>query len=627
MTLFSESDKELIFSFAEKLTGSCQQGDMRKEILVSNISRRMSENRILNLSQYLNFALDNKAEYQYLLSALTIHTTSWFREKPHFKMLFDFAIKFAQTNRNEMFKVWCAACSTGEEVYSFAALLDDVSQRISGFKYEILGSDIDPISVAHAQKALYSSESLRDIPLEYKKSFLIGSGPTAQYMTLKKTIRTQCKFEVRNLTKASDLTNKNTFQFIVCRNVLIYFEPDQVLQIVQRLCANLDKETGFLCLGHSESVPAEKLNIELVSNCVYRIPSSKNNEGGQETAKTVLILDESHSSRSFVSRVISGDNFTTHIAENQEQANHFLANGKIDLILVSAHKLEDDFLKWFFLKRQANVIIPAVIIADNISSEIIKILSNFTNSIQEVMEKKNFNSDSQSMIQLIHAILEPKKKKSNILRNGFQKPAKLYYPEIIVIGSSTGGTEALVTLLQNLPSNCPPVLIVQHISPAFAVPFRERLAQAANLKLGTMSPSSPLEAGHLYMAEGDHHIEIQRRGGTLFLRCSNAPPLASHRPAVEILFMSTVAAKTQALAILLTGMGADGSKGLLSLHKQGLLTCAQDEASCVVYGMPKEAIALGAASFIGNLTEIRRVINDCLSTSHPKKILDKKLAS
>ena len=627
MTLFSESDKELIFAFAERLTGSCQQGDMRKEILVSNVSRRMSENRILNLNQYLNFALDNAPEYQHLLSALTIHTTSWFREKPHFKMLFDFAIKFAQTNRNEMFKVWCAACSTGEEVYSFAAVLEEVSQRISGFKYEILGSDIDPISVAHAQKALYAIEGLRDIPQDYKKSFLKGSGPTAQFMTLKKSVRAQCKFEVRNLTKESDLVHNITFQFIVCRNVLIYFEPDQVIQIVKNLAANLDKETGFLCLGHSESVPAEKLNIELVSNCVYRVRMAKNADGTKAAAKSILILDESHSSRSVVSRVLSGDDFVTHIAENTEQANHFLANGKIDLILVSAHKLEDDFLKWFILKRQANVIIPAVIIADNNSSEVIKILSSFTNSTQEIMEKKNFNSDSQSIIQLIHAILEPKKKKSNILRNGFQKPAKLYYPEIIVIGSSTGGTEALVTLLQNLPANCPPVLIVQHISPAFALPFRERLAQAAHLKLGSMSPSVPLQSGHLYMAEGDHHIEIQRRGGTLFLRCSNAPPIASHRPAVEILFMSTVAAKTQALAVLLTGMGADGSKGMLSLHKQGLLTCAQDEASCVVYGMPKEAITLGAASFIGNLTEIRRVINDCLSTSHAMKISDKKLAS
>ena len=627
MTSFSAPEKELIFSFAERLTGSCQQGDMRKEILVSNVARRLAACGNSKLDQYLNFALDNAAEYQHLLSALTIHTTSWFREKPHFKMLFEMALKFAQSHKGQIFKVWCAACSTGEEVYSFAAVLDDVSQRIVGFKYEILGSDIDPISVSHAQKALYSAEGLTDIPTDYKKSFLKGSGPTAQFMTLKKSVRAQCKFEVRNLTKESDLVHNITFQFIVCRNVLIYFEPDQVIQIVKNLAANLDSETGYLCLGHSESVPAEKLNLALVSNCVYRPASLKNSLGEKSNAKNILIFDDSHSSRSVVSRVLSGDDFTTHIAESSEQANQFLANGKIDLILICTHKLNDESLKWFIQKRQSNVIIPAVVIADNNSSEIINLFAHFLESIQEVVEKKTFNSDSQSTLKLIHAILAPKKKQNNILKNGFQKPSKMYFPEIIVIGSSTGGTEALVTLLTNMPANSPPILIVQHISPAFAVAFKERLAATAHLKLGTLSPANPLEPGHLYMADGDHHIEIQRRGGSLFLRCTNAPPLSSHRPAVEILFMSTVTAKTQALGILLTGMGADGAKGLLSLHKQGLLTCAQDEASCVVYGMPKEAIALGAASFIGNLQEIRRVINDSLSTSHIKKHQIKKLAS
>ena len=150
---FSQDDEETIYSLAEALTGSCQSGPMRKSNLLSSVARRMAACGCADLDEYLAMAEGDEQEFGQLVSALTIHTTSWFRELPHFELLRAEAERFAKVGSGDPFRVWVAACSSGEEVYSLGAMLEGVSQAFPGFRYEILASDIDPVSIGKAKRA------------------------------------------------------------------------------------------------------------------------------------------------------------------------------------------------------------------------------------------------------------------------------------------------------------------------------------------------------------------------------------------------------------------------------------------------------------------------------------------
>jgi len=182
-------------------------------------------------------------------------------------------------------------------------------------------------------------------------------------------------------------------------------------------------------------------------------------------------------------------------------------------------------------------------------------------------------------------------------------------PRMIAIGASTGGVEALHAVLGAFPADCPPTLVVQHVNARFAPSIAQSLDQACAPRVMVAEPDLPLRAGHVYLAPGDHrHLTVgggARPGGPLHIRLRPGAPIAGHVPSVDALFLS-VAERLgpEAAGILLTGMGADGAQGLLAMHRAGAFTIAQDEATSTVFGMPRAAIALGAAAVIAPLTGI-----------------------
>ena len=180
-----------------------------------------------------------------------------------------------------------------------------------------------------------------------------------------------------------------------------------------------------------------------------------------------------------------------------------------------------------------------------------------------------------------------------------------FRPDLILLGASTGGTDALNKLLTNFPTRSPPVLIVQHIPANFAKAFAERLISNSGLKLGEMRSGALLKEGHIYISLEDAHIGVKKHGGEYQLELSYSPPMNRHRPSVEYLFQSCLPFANKVAATILTGMGNDGAQSLAELKKRGGITFAQSEESCVVFGMPKEAIKLGGAGFIGDLRAIR----------------------
>ena len=166
--------------------------------------------------------------------------------------------------------------------------------------------------------------------------------------------------------------------------------------------------------------------------------------------------------------------------------------------------------------------------------------------------------------------------------------------KIIRIGASTGGTEAIRELLLQLPPDAPGIVIAQHMPPGFTRSFAQRLDRLCALSVREARGGERILPGHVFVAPGDAHLLVQRSGADYVTALSDAAPVNRHRPSVDVLFRSAVCAGDNAFAALLTGMGKDGAGGLLEMRRAGATTLAQDEACCVVYGMPKEAVALGA---------------------------------
>lgn len=175
-------------------------------------------------------------------------------------------------------------------------------------------------------------------------------------------------------------------------------------------------------------------------------------------------------------------------------------------------------------------------------------------------------------------------------------PARTTGPQrdmVIAIGSSTGGVEALFTIISSLPADCPPVLVVQHMPAAFTASFAARLDRDCAVRVTEAQDGTPIERGTVYIAPGgERHMELAGGlGGRIKLR--RGDPVTGHRPSVDVLFRSVAPLGASAIGLILTGMGSDGAEGLLAMRQAGARTLGQSRETCVVYGMPRAAFALG----------------------------------
>jgi len=178
---------------------------------------------------------------------------------------------------------------------------------------------------------------------------------------------------------------------------------------------------------------------------------------------------------------------------------------------------------------------------------------------------------------------------------------------VIAIGASTGGVEALREVLTALPPGMPPIVIAQHMPAGYTETFARRLDSICRIDVKQAEDGEPALRGAAYLAPGGRHLALARRGAAYALRVHDEAPVNRHRPSVDILFRAVAAAaRERAIAVMLTGMGADGAQAMLQLRAGGGYTLAQDEASCVVFGMPRQAIALGAVREVLPLAHIAR---------------------
>ncbi len=194
-----------------------------------------------------------------------------------------------------------------------------------------------------------------------------------------------------------------------------------------------------------------------------------------------------------------------------------------------------------------------------------------------------------------------------------QKAKEAAAGKVIAIGAATGGPEAIASILKRLPDGMPPILIVQHMPPDLVKVFAEQLGRICALEVKEAEPGEALAPGKVLLAPGNKHIVFQRGREGYFVAVKTGPLVFRQRPSIEVLFRSVAMyAGKEAIGVILTGMGKDGVQGLLDMKKAGAFTIAQDEASSAVYGMPKEALTIGAVTKLTALEEIPQILIDHL---------------
>lgn len=222
-------------------------------------------------------------------------------------------------------------------------------------------------------------------------------------------------------------------------------------------------------------------------------------------------------------------------------------------------------------------------------------------------------SAAQAKVAGMHPPVAPRNTADVVLTLGPAPRPRPTGDKIIAIGASTGGTEALREFLQAMPPGCPGIVIVQHMPEIFTRAFADRLNRDCTIEVKEAADGDRILNGRALIAPGNHHLLVQRNGSGYVAQVTHGPLVSRHRPSVDVLFRSVAkSVGSHAVGVIMTGMGNDGAQGLLEIRNCGARTIAQDESSCVVFGMPKEAIARDAVTAI---VPLRRIAESALKMS------------
>lgn len=232
--------------------------------------------------------------------------------------------------------------------------------------------------------------------------------------------------------------------------------------------------------------------------------------------------------------------------------------------------------------------------------------------------QKNFQAIGQDILRKVKVAATAKVRALDNLKPSLSsKSGAASKVDLIAIGASTGGVVALKEVIPLLPVDSPPVLIVQHMPEAYTAGFAERLNAASRLEVVETQDGMQLETGRVYLAHGGYHLRIKKKVGGYILSHGTDDPVSGHKPSVDALFMSVAEIhEGNTLGVILTGMGRDGAKGLLAMRKGGSLTIGQNESTCVVYGMPRVAMEVGAVEKEVALSKIASAITEACWPSY-----------
>ena len=327
----------------------------------------------------------------------------------------------------------------------------------------------------------------------------------------------------------------------------------------------------------------------------------------------VLVVDDSAVVRQFMSGLLSAEpGMEVMVAADPLIALRKMESRRPDVIVLDLEMPRMDGLT--FLRRvMRQDPIPVVVCSGHTGPGTDTALRALEEGAVEVLAKpklgvRNFLHDSAVMLlDTIRAAAQARPRRREglapppprltadaVLPRGHHAPRRAASERIVAVGASTGGTDALREILQALPPEVPGMVVVQHMPELFTATFARRLDEECRIHVKEAADGDRVAKGTALIAPGDRHLTVVRRGGGHGVRVIDGPLVCRHRPSVDVLFRSVAqAAGPLAVGVILTGMGDDGAQGLLEMKQTGAATIAQDEATCVVFGMPKEAIARG----------------------------------
>jgi two-component system chemotaxis response regulator CheB len=345
----------------------------------------------------------------------------------------------------------------------------------------------------------------------------------------------------------------------------------------------------------------------------------------------VLIVDDSPTVRSLLKRGLDRAKGIEVIgmAADPYVARDMIVKDPPDVVTLDIEMPRMDGLT-FLRKIMMHFPLPVVVVSTLTQKGSRKVVEALEAGAVDVVAK-NMGRDhvNDLMIELVQKVRAAAQ--ASVGRRGFGKkkpqpsaprPVLALKPvgnQVVAIGSSTGGTEALAHLFKRLPANAPGMVIVQHLPPDFTAQMADRLDNLSAMNVREARDGDLIEPGVALVAPGDRHLLVRRQGTKLVAELRDGPRVSRHKPSVNVLFRSvaeTVGA--EAIGVILTGMGKDGAEGMLTMKEQGAYNIAQDEKSCVVYGMPRAAFELGATHEVASLDRMAERI--CRAVSRPVKV-------
>ncbi len=339
----------------------------------------------------------------------------------------------------------------------------------------------------------------------------------------------------------------------------------------------------------------------------------------------VLVVDDSMMFREVISRGISADPLIQVVAK---AVDAFDARDKIieyrpDVMTCDINMPKMDGIE--FIRRLLPQYQLPVIIVSTVSEAVLDAME--AGAVEFI--GKPTGGPGAGMIDFFSELITKIKAAASAKMNNMAMPAfrqvvnqpeETDHRKVIAIGASTGGTEAIFHVLSALPPTLPGIVIVQHIPPMFSKLFSERLDRQTKLSVKEAQTGDRVEQGTVLVAPGDRHMRLVRRGDGYTVECFEDQKVNGHCPSVDVLFKSVAKeAAGSAVGVILTGMGADGARGLLEMRQKGCRTIGQDEKSCVVYGMPKVAHDVGGVEYQMDLSKIPGMIVSLARKGAPAK--------
>ncbi|HEV2112889.1 MAG TPA: chemotaxis response regulator protein-glutamate methylesterase [Terriglobales bacterium] len=337
----------------------------------------------------------------------------------------------------------------------------------------------------------------------------------------------------------------------------------------------------------------------------------------------VLVVDDSAVVRQVMQAVLGTDrNIKVSVAADPIIAFSKIAKDKPDVVVTDLEMPRMDGLT-FLKKIMAEMPMPVVVCSGLAGKGTELAINALALGAVEVITKpklgvRDFLHESAVMLidavwsaahakvrQRLPAPASPRHTADAVLRIEAAPKIRITTDKLIAIGASTGGTEALSQILAAMTPECPGIVVVQHMPEMFTRAFAERLNKDCNIEVKEAVNGDRVRNGCALIAPGNHHMLVHRNGAHYAVEITDGPLVSRHRPSVDVLFRSVAKSVGQnAVGVIMTGMGDDGAQGLLEMRNSGARTIAQDEASCVVFGMPREAIELGAAEKVVPLRHI-----------------------